>query len=177
MTKIDVRVKRLHADAVIPKYAHEYDAGFDLVAVEDVIIEPGETKLVPTGLAFQIPIGYEIQIRPRSGVSLKTKLRVSNAPGTIDSQYRGEVKVIVDNIRQRYIDEDGEEYVTRTLDTINSSTEVSEFFTEGTYIIRKGDKIAQGVLAEVPRANFVVVDELDETTRGESGFGSTGVNG
>jgi dUTP pyrophosphatase len=173
MTKVDVRVKRLHPDAVIPKYAHEYDAGFDLVSTEDVIIEPGETKLVPTGLAFQIPIGYELQIRPRSGVSLKTKLRVANSPGTIDSQFRGEVKVIIDNIDEPT---DDVEFWAMGLSRDLQIDDGPEF-PIGTYIIRKGDRICQAVLAETPRANFVVVDVLDETTRGEGGFGSTGVNG
>src|SRR5690625_4442372 len=93
---MNLSVKKLHPDAVIPKYAKKGDSGFDLVAVEDMVIEPGETKLIKTGLAFEIPEGYEIQVRPRSGITLKTKLRVQL--GTIDSNYRGEVGVIVDNI-------------------------------------------------------------------------------
>lgn len=79
-----VKIKQLHADAVIPKYARAFDAGFDLVAVEDVIILPGETAKIPTGLAFALPDGYELQVRPRSGISAKSKLRISNAPGTVD---------------------------------------------------------------------------------------------
>src|SRR5690606_19806136 len=93
---MNVKVKLMHPDAVIPKKAHAHDAGFDLVAVEDTIIEPGATQLIKTGLAFELPPGYEMQIRPRSGVTLKTKLRVQL--GTVDSNYRGEVGVIVDNI-------------------------------------------------------------------------------
>jgi len=91
-----MKVKKMHPDAVIPKYAQQGDSGFDLVAVEDVIIEPGETKLIKTGLAFDIPEGFEIQVRPRSGITLKTKLRVQL--GTVDAGYKGEVGVIVDNI-------------------------------------------------------------------------------
>lgn len=144
--KINVKVKRLSDDAVIPQYATDGSAGFDLVATEDVIIEPGETKLVPTGLAFEIPQGYEIQIRPRSGISLNTKLRIANAPGTIDADYRGEVCVIITNGHG-----------------VN-------------YRVEKGMRIAQGVLSRVPIANFIEVDELDETERGAGGFGSTGVN-
>jgi dUTP pyrophosphatase len=169
MTKVDVRVKRLSPDAVIPKYAHEWDAGFDLVATEDTIIEPGETKLIPTGLAFQIPIGYEIQLRPRSGVTVKTKLRVANSPGTVDSQYRGEVMVIVDNLSVYT-----EYHMTNPALTLSNEFGTEHYYPMNTYIIRKGDRIAQAVLAETPRANFVVVDELDETARGEGGFGSTG---
>ncbi|RPK04871.1 Deoxyuridine 5'-triphosphate nucleotidohydrolase [Bacillus subtilis] len=98
---MNVNIKRLSPDAQIPAYAHATDAGFDLVAAEDVIIEPGWAELVPTGLAFEIPEGYEMQIRPRSGITLNTRLRVQL--GTVDSGYRGEVEVIVDNIN-RYTD-------------------------------------------------------------------------
>ncbi|WP_407632928.1 dUTP diphosphatase [Bacillus velezensis] len=93
---MNVNIKRLSPDAQIPAYAHATDAGFDLVAAENVIIEPGWAELVPTGLAFEIPEGYEMQIRPRSGITLNTRLRVQL--GTVDSGYRGEVGVIVDNI-------------------------------------------------------------------------------
>ena len=141
-----VKVKRLHPDAVIPKYATPGAAGFDLVAVEDVFIAPRETKLVPTGIAVEIPWGYEMQIRPRSGFSLKTPLRIANAPGTVDSDFRGEVKIIATNTSEN----------------------------KGFYI-KKGDRIAQGVIAPVMRAIFEEVDELSETDRGLGGFGSTGV--
>ncbi|MES9778952.1 dUTP diphosphatase [Bacillus velezensis] len=100
---MNVNIKRLSPDAQIPDYAHATDAGFDLVASEDVIIEPGETACVPTGLAFEIPKGYEMQIRPRFGITLNTPLRVQL--GTVDAGYRGEVGVIVDNIGQK-IDEE-----------------------------------------------------------------------
>jgi deoxyuridine 5'-triphosphate nucleotidohydrolase len=99
--KLNVKIQRLNSEAIIPKYAREGDAGFDLVAVEDTIVEPGATVLVSTGLAFEIPPGYEMQIRPRSGVTVKTKLRVQI--GTIDSGYRGEIKVMVDNIAPKRI--------------------------------------------------------------------------
>lgn len=184
---MNVKIKRLNENAVIPKYAREMDAGFDLIATEDVIIEPGETKLIPTGLAFEIPAGYEMEIRPRSGISAKTKLRVANAPGTIDAGYRGEVKVIIDNIAQpRYfvvgvtdgkhvgydVDKSRVEYVL----TVNNGEYIDEVFHPlGTYVIRKGDRIAQGVIKPVEQAVFIEVDELNETARGEGGFGSTGV--
>lgn len=172
MNEINVKVKRLHKAAVIPKYATTGSAGFDLVATEDVIIEPGETKLVPTGLAFEIPVGYEMQIRPRSGISLKTKLRVANAPGTIDSDYRGEVCVIITNIAE---DSCGNvmQYLTH-IDGLDYRTE-HELYPNETYLIRKGDRIAQGVMQRVPIAKFIEVDEIDETTRCAGGFGSTGV--
>lgn len=178
--KIPIKIKRLRDDAVIPKYAHEFDSGFDLVAVEDVIIEPGETKLVPTGWAMQIPPGYELQIRPRSGISLKTKLRIANAPGTIDAPYRGEIGVIVDNIAEckKYVDGafetvDGRIYLEDGGDTIDKIPD--DYLADGSYIIRKGDRIAQAVLAKVPQAVFELVEELDDSERGEGGFGSSGV--
>jgi dUTP pyrophosphatase len=185
MTSVNVKVKRLHPDAVIPMYAREGDSGFDLVAVEDVIIEPGETALVKTGLAFEIPEGYELQIRPRSGVSLKTKLRVQL--GTVDSGYRGEVGVIVDNIaakRHPYKSTKYEHVDGTTTETTKHIRECSrwgeyeeqETVDYYTYIIRKGDRIAQCVLSEVPIAKFTEVDTLGDTERGEGGFGSTGVN-
>lgn len=147
MNNIRVRVKKLREDAVIPEYKTEGAAGFDLVAAEDVTINAGETVTVPTGLAFEIPEGYELQIRPRSGLSLKTPLRIANSPGTIDSDYRGEVKIIITNTGQ----------------------------CDDYYNIYKGDRIAQGVIVPVMRAEFEEVDELSETSRGYGGFGSTGM--
>lgn len=173
MNAINVKFKRLHPDAKIPQYATEMAAGFDLVAVSDVIIAPGETAKVPLGFAVQIPPGYEIQIRPRSGVTLKTELRVANSPGTIDGDYRGEVAVLIDNITVAY-----DAATVFALDIEGSPTEstVRGFLPEGTYLIRKGDRIAQGVLAEVSRASFEEVAELEDTERGDGGFGHTGVN-
>lgn len=158
--KIDVKIKRLKENAVIPKYAHDYDAGFDLVATEDVIIDPGETKLIPTGLAFELPPGYELQVRPRSGITLKTKLRVQF--GTVDSAYRGEVGVIVDNIAPNGLD-------------IDYYSIYGCGFEWGAYLIRKGDRIAQAVIKPVEQAEFFEVDSLSDTDRGEGGFGSSGV--
>lgn len=183
--RVNVRIKKLHKDAVIPKYAKVGDAGFDLYATEDVIIEPGEPVIIPTGLAFGLPEGYEIQVRPRSGVSSKSKLRVANSPGTVDYGYRGEVGVIVDNISNmvyEYEEEDDWSYariITETsswVDTLDGEQELEDYqYPVGTIKIRKGDRIAQGVLAEVPMARFEEVDELDETERGADGFGSSGV--
>lgn len=180
--EIPVKIKRLHPDAVIPQYATELAAGFDLVAVEDVVIAPGETKLVPIGFAVEIPEGFEMQIRPRSGVTLKTMLRVGNAPGTIDADFRGEVKVIVDNVAlaKLQVGSDGRmgpsfEYVTVFHDVEGSRKRADGLTPDGTYLIRKGDRIAQGVIAPVYRADFIEVDELGETERGGGGFGSTGV--
>jgi dUTP pyrophosphatase len=171
--RLNVKIKRLNEDAVIPKYAREGDAGFDLIATEDVIIEPGETKLIPTGLAFELPPGYEMQIRPRSGITLRTKLRVQL--GTIDSSYRGEVSVIVDNIR---VDE---ECIAGGLDTIDGNIVPCEdyglpYVSTDAYIIRKGDRIAQAVIAPFETAHFVDSNKLEESMRGAGGFGSSGVN-
>lgn len=146
-----VKVKKLHKDAVLPKYQTKGASGFDIHALENLVVFRGETKLVKTGLAFEIPQGYELQVRPRSGTSLKTTLRVSNSPGTVDADYRGEVCVIMDNIEQ-----------------FNRGIE------EGSVYIKKGDRIAQGVIVPVIQAELVEVKELSESERGNGAFGSTG---
>jgi dUTP pyrophosphatase len=180
MKQIPVNVMKLHPDAAVPAYARPGDAGFDLVAVEDTIIQPGETKLVRTGLAVALPTGYELQVRPRSGISLKTKLRVSNAPGTVDSGYRGEICVLIDNIATpQYSLEEGQLQIVRTREVTtlqNQREAIDTACASGSYLIRKGDRIAQGVIAEVPQASFELVQELDETVRGAGGFGSSGTN-
>jgi len=144
-----VKIKRLK-DVELPKYAKPGDSGFDLVAAEDTIIWPGETKVVPTGLCFEIPPGFELQVRPRSGISRNTKLRV--ILGTVDSGFRGEVGVIVDN-----------------------TSKPSVFRSEAADVIERGTRIAQGVIAPVVTAHFEEVDELSDSERGVGGFGSTGV--
>lgn len=150
-----VKVKKLSPDAVIPEYATPGSAGFDLVAIETISLRPGETRLVKTGLSMEIPPGFELQVRPRSGTSLKTHLRVANAPGTVDSDYRGEVCVIITHSGQR-----GDIFG-------NGHTDLD-------IEIAKGTRIAQGVVAPVMQAIFEVVDELSDTSRGAGGFGSTG---
>ena|ERR1700676_1508124 len=152
-----LQIKKLNPDAVIPKYGTIGASGFDLVAVEDVTIEPGETKLVKTGLAVAVPSGFELQVRPRSGLSLKTGLRVANSPGTVDSDYRGEVAVIMTNTSS---ETGGEQTFLRALSS--------------TITINKGDRIAQGVICPVVQVEFDVVDILDDTVRGSGGYGSTG---
>jgi dUTP pyrophosphatase len=165
---MNVNIKRLNEHAVIPQYAKAGDSGFDLVATEDVIIEPGETAKVPVGLAFELPTGYELQIRPRSGITSKTKLRVQF--GTVDSGYIGEIGVIVDNIAMST-----DYHMSNPANTIDNEFGTEYYYPIGTYIIRKGDRIAQGVIAPVATATFTEVDMLSETERGEGGFGSTGV--
>jgi dUTP pyrophosphatase len=126
MANFQLRVRIQKENGVeTPKYAHKGDAGFDLKANESVTLVPGETKLIDTGLKFQIPEGYEIQIRPRSGMSAKSKFRVANSPGTIDSNYTGLVKIIAENTGHRPI------------------------------FIEKGDRIAQAVLCPVYEAVFI----------------------
>ena len=140
-----LKFKRIHPDAALPAYAHPSDAGMDLRSVADVTIPRFGRALVPTGLVALLPPGYEIQVRPRSGLALKKGVTVLNSPGTIDSGYRGEIGVILAN------------------------------FGEEAFEVKKGDKIAQLVLASVTQAVVEETDALDETDRGAGGFGSTGV--
>ncbi|MCY7954757.1 deoxyuridine 5'-triphosphate nucleotidohydrolase [Bacillus licheniformis] len=179
---MNVNIKRLSPDAQIPQYAHASDACFDLVAAEDVVIEPGETALVKMGLAFEIPEGYEMQIRPRSGITLKTKLRVQL--GTVDAGYRGEVGVIVDNIApviyRTIKDDEGERYEPLTSKVLYDVRQrfvptINGDHIDGTYIIRKGDRIAQAVIKPIEQAVFTEVAELGDSDRGAGGFGSSGV--
>lgn len=143
---VGVQVKRLpHGEGLpLPAYATSGAAGMDVVSAEDVTLAPGARHAVATGLSMAIPEGYEIQVRPRSGLALKHGISVPNTPGTIDSDYRGELKVIL----------------------INLGTEP--------FAIQRGDRVAQLVLAPVVQAAWDEVAELDSTERGEGGFGSTG---
>lgn len=167
---LTVGFKRLSENATIPTKAHATDSGFDLCANADVIIEPGSTVIVPTDIALDLPAGYEAQIRPRSGVTAKTKLRVQL--GTIDNGYSGALGVIVDNVfreqsmacRNRTYFVDGKSEINRNSLDIN-----------GTYVIRKGDRIAQLVIQRLPEVIGVEVSDVGESTRGAGAFGSTGV--
>lgn len=166
---MQIKIKKLNPDAVIPKYATELSAGFDLVATQDTIILPTGSAKVLVGFAVELPRGYEMQVRPRSGVSAKTKLRVSNAPGTVDADYRGEIAVLVDNLNA----------ATYTgmpaVQTIEGQYQRHDMeFPIGTYMVRKGDRIAQGVITNYEQVEFIEVDELSETERGTGGFGSSG---
>ena len=145
-SSVPVRIKRLAhgADLDLPGYATAGAAGMDVVSAEDLTLAAGARHAVATGLSVAIPLGYEIQVRPRSGLALRHGISAPNSPGTIDSDYRGELKVIL----------------------INHGSEAFE--------IRRGDRIAQLVLAPVTQASWLEVEELDETARGEGGFGSTG---
>jgi dUTP pyrophosphatase len=141
---MQVQIKKIHPDAVVPKYQTAGAAGVDLCSIEDVSIGEGDKALVATGLSMAIPKGWEGQVRPRSGLAAKSALTVLNSPGTIDSDYRGEVKVILIN------------------------------HGHGVFHVRKGDRIAQMVFALVGRADFAEVEDLESTGRGAGGFGSTG---
>ena len=158
----------------VPKYTHIGDAGIDIRALEDYEILPGETKLIKTGIKIAIPQGYEMQVRPRSGLSLKTKMRVANTPGTIDSNYRGEVGIIIDNIEPPIKDITYEPVLNEngTIKELN----VTSILHGAPCHIQKGDRIAQLVLAEVPLAHFYQVENIGvfDSERGEDGFGSSG---
>jgi len=130
------------------QYAHFGDSGVDLRAAipEKMVIEPGQVVLVPAGIKVEIPYGYEIQVRPRSGLALKHGITVLNTPGTVDSGYRGEIGIILINHSKKR------------------------------FVINRGDKIAQAVVCAIVQAQFLEVDELSDTSRGEGGYNSTGIN-
>lgn len=150
MTDIQVKVVQLAhgADLDLPQYATPQSAGMDLLAAVDgaITLVPMARAIVPTGLAIALPDGYEAQVRPRSGLAAKHGLTVANAPGTIDADYRGEVGVILINLGP------------------------------DPFVIERGMRIAQMIVAPVVQAQWAVVDDLDETARGQGGFGSTGVD-
>lgn len=168
---MNIKVKKVHPDAIIPQYMTVGAAGFDLHAVEDCIISPGERARLPLGLSFEIPEGYVLYICMRSGIGLKTSLRQSNGIGVIDSDYRGEVSMMFDNIR----DADREQGSWHPFKINGESDPTLEGVMYGSYIIRKGDRICQGIIAPVIQANIIVTEELSTTERGTGGFGHTGV--
>ena len=142
---MEIRVVKVHEDAILPHYAHPGDSGMDVYSIEEVIIPAGETKLVRTGLKIAVPEHYEAQVRPKSGLALKHAVTLTNTPGTIDSGYRGELCVLLIN------------------------------HGRVAYHVQKHAKIAQLVICPVIRANMIEVESLEETTRGDGGFGSTGL--
>ena len=143
----EILIKRLSKNVPLPKYETDGASGLDLAANIDIKIEikPGETKIIPTGLFVSIPKNFEIQIRPRSGLAAKNQISVLNSPGTIDADYRGELKVILINLSDKI------------------------------FIVEKGLRIAQMVVCPVVRAKLKEVETLNDTKRGSGGFGSTGV--
>lgn len=146
---ITVKIKHLpHGEGInLPAYATTHSAGMDLMAAiaEDIVLKPGERKLIPTGIAIALPDGYEAQIRPRSGLALKNGITVLNTPGTIDADYRGEIGVILINLGNQ------------------------------DFIVSREMRIAQMIIAPYIQANMVKAEDLDSTARGTGGFGSTGV--
>jgi dUTP pyrophosphatase len=150
MDTVFVKIRRLenNEDIPLPSYESEGSSGLDLRAsvTESVVLKPGEIKLIPTGIALSIPQGYEAQIRPRSGLAFHHGIGMLNSPGTIDSDYRGEIGIILINWGKK------------------------------PFTILRGDRIAQMVISEVQRADFIVVDNLDKTDRGNGGFGHTGIS-
>ena len=142
-----VLIKKIHKDAILPRYGTDYSAGCDLNALinENIVLEPSKTCIIPTGISVSIPSGYEIQIRSRSGLAAKNGIFVLNSPGTIDSDYIGEIKVILAN------------------------------FSNTNFVIENQMRIAQMVLTQYTKITFKEVNELEATKRGEGGFGSTGL--
>lgn len=146
--KVRALIKKIYPDVKIPEYKTSGSSGLDLEAYieEDITLGPNEIKLIPTGISVAVPNDFEIQIRPRSGLALKNNITVLNTPGTIDADYRGEIKIILINLGK------------------------SEF------VIKKGDRIAQMVVCPIVKIEFENVENLPETVRGSGGFGSTGKN-
>jgi dUTP pyrophosphatase len=142
---LEVAVLRVDPDLPLPGYAHPGDAGADLVTAQDVVLEPGERALVPTGIALALPEGYVALVHPRSGLAARHGLSIVNTPGTIDSGYRGEIKVLL-------INHDPDQPIK----------------------LHRGDRIAQLVVQRFEHARFVAVDELPGSARGSGGYGSTG---
>jgi dUTP pyrophosphatase len=154
----------------MPQYANTTDSGMDVYALDDITVAPGETVLVPTGVKMAIPVGYEIQVRPKSGRALKTKLRVANTPGTVDAGYRDEIKVIIENIEPPFKD------INYTFND-DGSIKINSIVHGSAFTIGKGEKFCQLVLCEVPKAALYVVDSVSEIGENRGGgFGSTGLN-
>ena len=142
-----LKIKKLRPNAIIPEYMSEFAAGMDIFACIDEIVtlKPFKRDLIPTGIAIALPKGYEAQIRPRSGLAVKNGITLLNSPGTIDADYRGEIKVVMINLGEK------------------------------DFQIKHGDRIAQMIINKVEYPEISETDELDETSRGSGGFGSTGV--
>ncbi|MGT0080477.1 dUTP diphosphatase [Helicobacter pylori] len=141
-----IKIQKIHPNALIPKYQTEGSSGFDLHAVEEVMIKPHSVGLVKIGICLSLEVGYELQVRTRSGLALNHQVVVLNSPGTVDNDYRGEIKVILANLSDK------------------------------DFKVQVGDRIAQGVVQKTYKAEFIECERLDETSRGSGGFGSTGVS-
>ncbi len=165
---IQIPIELCHPNAKIPAYAKPGDAGMDIYALEDFEVAPGERKIIKTGLKVAIPRGYELQVRPRSGTSVKTALRVANTPGTIDSGYRDEIGVIIENIEPKIKD------IGYDFDD-NGNIIIKSILHGSVFNVGKGERFAQLVLNEVPSAAFYPVDSVAQIGENRGGgFGSTG---
>ena len=166
---VKVPIEKCDDRAKAPTYANTTDSGMDVYALEDITIAPGETKLIPIGIKVALPRGYELQVRPKSGRSLKSKLRIANTPGTIDAGYRDEIGIIVENI-EPVISDISYEYDDE------GNLKITSIDFGSSHTIGAGEKFAQLVLAEVPKVSWLQVDSV--TGIGEDrggGFGSTGL--
>ncbi|RKV13252.1 dUTP diphosphatase [Helicobacter pylori] len=141
-----IKIQKIHPNALVPEYQTEGSSGFDLHAVEEVTIKPHSVGLVKIGICLSLEAGYELQVRTRSGLALNHQVMVLNSPGTVDNDYRGEIKVILANLSDK------------------------------DFKVQVGDRIAQGVVQKTYKAEFIECERLDETSRGSGGFGSTGVS-
>lgn len=165
---IQIPIELCHPNAKIPAYAKPGDAGMDIYALEDFEVAPGERKIIKTGIKVAIPRGYELQVRPRSGTSVKTALRVANTPGTIDSGYRDEIGVIIENIEPKIKD------IGYDFDD-NGNIIIKSILHGSVFNVGKGERFAQLVLNEVPSAAFYPVDSVAQIGENRGGgFGSTG---
>lgn len=144
LSTVNIKLKKLFPGAILPSYGSAEAAGADLYSMDFVSIQPGNRAMISTGIAIELPIGFEAQVRPRSGLATKSGITIANSPGTVDSDYRGEVKVCL----------------------INHSFEP--------FMVREGDRVAQLVIVPIFRARFELVDQLASSQRGVAGFGSTG---
>ena len=142
---LKLKVKRIRKDIILPEYKTEGASGFDLSSSIDSLLKAGEFAVIPTGLIIEVPPGYEAQVRPRSGLAANNGIGVLNTPGTIDSDYRGEIKIVLFN------------------------------FSDKDFHIRKGDRIAQMVISKIERVKIIEVENISGSERGTQGFGSTGI--
>ncbi len=168
-TKIlQIPIELCRENAKVPTYAHDGDGAMDIYSPEEYTIKPGKTIIIQTGIKVALPFGYALLVQPRSGLSVKTKFRVANTPGLIDSQYRGEIGVVIENIANPIED------IEYDFDS-NGTPLIKSILHGKSYTIEKGERIAQLRLVEVPTVSFYQVNKIDENTeRSNGGFGSTG---
>ena len=172
---VRIPYEKCHEDAKEPAYAHLSDSGMDVYALEDITLAPGEQKIIPIGIKVALPAGYELQVRPKSGLSAKTKLRVANAPGTVDAGYRDEIGVIIENVEPPIKDITYEPVMNIENGQIDH-LRITSILYGSSYTIGKGQKFAQLVLSEVPKAVLYEVESVGEIGEDRGGgFGSTGL--